>query len=119
MNRLLALALVVAGVVAIAVPTAHALSTPMTEPVNIVVTCGTTATLINPGSAFTSRSMCIQNESATIVRLGGNAVTGSVGLSIGSGAAAGQVWCGDMRRMYCAVASGTVDVQVLAGIGGG
>ncbi len=119
MNRLLALALVVAGVVAIAVPTAHALSTPMTEPVNVVVTCGTSATLINPGSAFSSRSMCIQNESATVVRLGGSAVTGSVGLSIGSGAAAGTVWCGDMRRMYCAVASGTVDVQVLAGIGGG
>lgn len=119
MNRLFSLALVVAGVVAIAIPAAHALSTPMTEPVNIVVTCGTTATIINPGGLFSSRSMCIQNESATVVRLGGSAVTGSTGLSIGSGAAAGTVWCGDMRRMYCAVTAGTVDVQVLAGLGGG
>lgn len=118
MNRIAAIALVVAGVIALSIPTAHALSTPMTEPVNIVVSCGTSATLINPGSAFSSRSMCIQNDSATVVKLGGSAVTGSTGISISSGSKQ-DTWCGDMRRMYCAVAAGSVDVQVLAGIGGG
>ena len=118
MNRIIAIALALAGVIALSIPAAHALSTPMTEPVNIVVTCGTTATIINPGSAFSSRSMCIQNDSATAVHLGGSAVTGTTGLTISSGGKS-DTWCGDMRRMYCAVAAGSVDVQVLAGIGGG
>lgn len=118
MNRIVAIALAIAGVIALSIPAAHALSTPMTEPVNIVVTCGTTATIINPGSAFSSRSMCIQNDSATAVHLGGSAVTGTTGLTISSGGKS-DTWCGDMRRMYCAVAAGSVDVQVLAGIGGG
>lgn len=98
--------------VGIAPPVARALSNPIAELQNSSVTCGATATLIAPAG---TSSMCIENTSATCVNLGGSGVTTTTGLAVGSGCAGGQVFCADVKRMYCAAAAGTVAVDVISG----
>lgn len=98
--------------VGIAPPVARALSNPIAELQNSSVTCAATATLIAPAGAS---SMCIENTSATCVNLGGSGVTTTTGLAVGSGCAGGQVFCADVKRMYCVAATGTVAVDVISG----
>jgi len=98
--------------VGLAPPIAHALSNPVVELQNTSVSCTGTATLIAPSGAST---MCIENTSATCVQIGGSGVTSSTSLAIGSGCSGGQVFCADVKRMYCAAASGTIAVDVVYG----
>lgn len=98
--------------VGLAPPVARALSNPIAELQNSSVTCTGTATLIAPSGAS---SMCIENTSATCVNLGGSGVTTTTGLAIGSGCAGGQVFCADVKRMYCAAAAGSIAVDVVFG----
>lgn len=93
-------------------PVVHALSNPVAELQNTSVSCTGSATLIAPSGAST---MCIENTSATCVQIGGSGVTSSTSLAIGSGCSGGQVFCADVKRMYCAAASGTVSVDVVYG----
>lgn len=98
--------------VGLAPPMARALSNPVAELQNSSVTCGTSATLVAPSGAST---MCIENTSATCVNLGGSGVTTTTGLAVGSGCSGGQVFCADVKRMYCIAAAGTVAVDVVFG----
>ena len=93
-------------------PVARALSNPISELQNTSVSCGATATLIAPSGAST---MCIENTSATCVQIGGSGVTTTTSLAVGNGCSGGQVFCADVKRMYCAAASGTVSVDVVYG----
>jgi hypothetical protein len=109
------LVILVVALVAIAggPPVAQALSTPLGELKNTAVSCGSTGDpeIINPGGT----SMCIQNSSATCVRIGGSGVTTATGLSIGDGCPGGKVYCADAKVAYCEAESSTVDVQVVYG----
>lgn len=98
--------------VGLAPPVARALSNPIAELQNTSVTCGATATLIAPSGAS---SMCIENTSATCVQLGGSGITTATGLAVGSGCSGGQVFCADVKRMFCAASAGTVAVDVVFG----
>lgn len=98
--------------VGLAPPVARALSNPIAEFQNTSVTCAATATLIAPSGAS---SMCIENTSATCVNLGGSGVTTTTGLAVGNGCAGGQVFCADVKRMFCAASTGTVAVDVVFG----
>ena len=100
---------------ALSAPKVLSLANPIRDLRNVAVSCGSTADpeVIQPtGSAS---SMCIQNSSATCVRIGGSAVTTATGLSIGSGCPGGQVFCADMTRAWCEAESSSVDVQVIYG----
>lgn len=98
--------------VGIAPPIAHALSNPIAELQNTSVSCGATATAIAPSGAS---SMCIENVSTTCVQVGGPGITSTTGLAVGSGCSAGQVFCADVKRMFCAASAGTVSVDVMYG----
>lgn len=107
--------LIIAGIlflVGLAPPVARALSNPVAELQNTSVSCGSSATLIAPSGAST---MCIENTSATCVNIGGSGVTTTTGLAVGSGCSGGQVFCADVKRMFCAASSGTVSVDVVFG----
>ena len=107
--------LVVAAIlffIGLAPPVARALSNSIAELQNSSVTCGATATLIAPSGAS---SMCIENTSATCVQLGGSGITTTTGLAVGSGCSGGQVFCADVKRMYCAASAGSVAVDVVSG----
>lgn len=91
----------------------RALANPVRVLRNAAVVCGATAT---PVAAATGASaVCVQNTSATVATIGGSTVTPTTGLAIGSGAAAGQVFCGDIAQMWCSSAAGAVTVQVIYG----
>lgn len=98
--------------VGIAPPVARALSNPLSELQNASVSCGATATAIAPSGAS---SICVENTSATCVQIGGSGITTTTGLAIGSGCAGGQVFCADVKRMFCAASAGTVSVDVIFG----
>lgn len=107
--------LVVAAVlflVGLAPPVARALSNPISELQNTSVTCTGTATLIAPSG---TSSLCIENTSATCVQIGGSGVTTTTGLAVGSGCSGGQVFCADVKRLYCAATAGSVAVDVVYG----
>lgn len=110
MKKILAILSVVA--VIIVAGTSMGLSTPVAQLKNKQVACSTTAAQIGPDTAEPNFSaLCVQNTSATCVRVGGAGVTSSTGVAVGNGCAAGQVFCADARRAYCAAASSvTVDV---------
>ncbi len=102
-------------------PTARALSTPMLElRAAASVTCpstGTTPIEIAPANA---RSICVSNTSTTCVRLGNKdggtgEPTTSLGMQVGSGCAAGMVYCADVQNMGCMAESATVLVGVVYG----
>lgn len=98
--------------VGIAPPVARALSNPLSELQNTSVSCGATATAIAPSGAS---SICVENTSATCVQIGGSGITTTTGLAVGSGCAGGQVFCADVKRMFCAASAGTVSVDVVFG----
>jgi len=112
-----ALILAIAAVMlaAVAAPRVVALANPIRDLRNVAVSCGSTGDpeIIQPtGSAS---SMCIQNSSATCVRIGGSAVTTATGLSIGDACPGGKVFCADMTRAWCEAESSTIEVQVIYG----
>ena len=98
--------------VGLAPPVARALSNPLSELQNTSVSCGATATAIAPSGAS---SICVENTSATCVQIGGSGITTTTGLAVGSGCAGGQVFCADVKRMFCAASAGTVSVDVVFG----
>ena len=100
---------------ALSAPKVLSLAMPIRDLKNVAVSCGSTGDpeIISPSTSVSS--MCIQNSSATCVRIGGNAVTTATGLSIGDGCPGGKVFCADMARAWCEAESSTVDVQVIYG----
>jgi hypothetical protein len=116
MNRS-TLILVIAGavLVGLSAPRVVALAMPIRDLKNAAVSCGSTGDpeVIQPSTSVSS--MCIQNSSATCVRIGGSGVTTATGLSIGDGCPGGKVFCADMTRAWCEAESSSVDVQVIYG----
>jgi hypothetical protein len=116
MSRNVVILIVAAAVLAaLSAPRVVALANPIRDLRNVAVVCGATGDpeVISPtGSAS---SMCIQNSSATCVRLGGEAVTTATGLSIGDGCPGGKVFCADMTRAWCESEAGDITVQVIYG----
>lgn len=100
---------------ALSAPKVLSLAMPIRDLKNVAVSCGSTDApeVISPSPS--PSSMCIQNSSATCVRIGGSGVTTTTGLSIGDGCPGGKVFCGDMARAWCEAESSTVDVQVIYG----
>lgn len=110
---------VVVLVVAIAAPVAVALS-PAMSMLNspAVVSCGTTPTKIELNNVQAARSLCVQNDQAVDVFIGGPDVTTSTGWRLPSAStAAPQNFCADVQTMWCVVASSSSNVRVLAGNG--
>lgn len=100
---------------ALSAPKVLGLANPIRDLKNVAVVCGATGDpeVISPtGSAS---SMCIQNSSATCVRIGGSGVTTATGLSIGDACPGGKVFCADMTRAWCESEAGDVTVQVIYG----
>ena len=96
-------------------PAAKALSNPIRDLKNVEVSCTeTTPVLIAPTGG--ASSMCIQNENAGQVRIGGSGVTASNGLQISATGHSGKVFCADMTRAWCISESGTVVVDVVYGV---
>ena len=119
MKKHLPIIAVVALVVAIAAPVAVALS-PAMSMLNspAVVSCGTTATKIELANPQPARSLCVQNDQAVDVFIGGPDVTTSTGWRLPSAStSAPQNFCADVQTMWCVVASSTSNVRVLAGNG--
>ena len=116
MSRNVVIFIVAAAVLAaLSAPRVVALANPIRDLRNVEVECNATGDpeVISPtGSAS---SMCIQNSSATCVRLGGSAVTTATGLSIGDGCPGGKVFCADMTRAWCESEAGDITVQVIYG----
>lgn len=109
----------VVALVAIAAPVAVALS-PAMSMLNsrAVVSCGTTPTKIELDNVQPARSLCVQNDQAVDVFIGGPTVTTSTGWRLPSATtAAPQNFCADVQTMYCIVASSTSPLRVLAGNG--
>lgn len=107
------LAVVIAAPVAVALSPAMAL---LNSPA--VVSCGTTATKIELPVATPARSLCVQNDQAVDVFIGGPDVTTSTGWRLPSAStAAPQNFCADVQTMWCIVASSTSPLRVLAGNG--
>jgi|GEM_PF-6624472 len=100
---------------ALSAPKVLSLANPIRDLKNVAVSCGSTGDPEIIAPTGTPASMCIQNSSATCVRIGGNGVTTATGLSIGDGCPAGKVFCADMTRAWCEAESSTVDVQVIYG----
>ncbi len=106
-------------VVAIAAPVAVALS-PAMSMLNspAVVSCGTSPTKIELPVTSPARSLCVQNDQAVDVFIGGSDVTTSTGWRLPSAStSAPQNFCADVQTMWCVVASSTSNVRVLAGNG--
>lgn len=105
------------AVVGLVVSDAEALSNPMPELTDSpVVSCGTSPTLIAP-SLTAVGSICVQNEGAVAVYLGGKSVTTSTGLVIPAGSAGDpETLCFDAQRTYCIVAAASQNVRVGYGL---
>lgn len=119
MNRAILLSAVVGAVLALSLSRGvSALSMPMPELTDSpVVSCGTSPTVIAPNTAQAVGSICLQNESAVAIYVGGKTVTTSTGLIIPAGAADDpSTLCFDASRTYCIVASGSEDVRVGYGL---
>ena len=99
------------SVIMLTAPRAEALGVPVRDMKNVQIVCGATATLIAPTGGMSSG--CIQNNSATVARIGGSAVSPTVGFAIST--ATTTSWCGDVTRMWCASAAGAVTAEVIYG----
>jgi hypothetical protein len=100
---------------ALSAPKVLSLANPIRDLKNTAVVCGATGDPEVIAPTGSPASMCVQNSSATCVRIGGDGVTTSTGLSIGDGCPAGKVFCADMNRAWCESESGDVTVQVIYG----
>ena len=100
-------------------PAARALSPAMSILASISpVSCGTTATLVALPAGTPARSICIQNQEAVDVYVGGPTVTTANGFILPAGSAAAPTeFCFDAQSGYCVVAAATSPVRVLAGTG--
>lgn len=106
--------LFVVGLVALLLVTAPrvvALAMPVRDMKNVQIVCGATATLIAPTGGMSSG--CFQNNSATVARIGGSAVSPTVGYAIST--ATTTSWCGDVTRMWCSSAAGAVTAEIIYG----
>ena len=110
----LALVLVIGGP-----PAARALSPAMSTLESIAaVSCGTTATKVALPTASPARSICIQNQAAVDVYVGGSTVTTDNGFILPAGSTALPTeFCFDAQTGWCVVAAATSPVRVLAGTG--
>ena len=118
MSRYLALAVVVIALVCVA-PIAVAFNSPMGALASgAVVACGTSPTIVNPGGASSVRSICIQNENAVAIYVGGSDVTTTTGQIIPAGTLADpKTFCFDAHHAWCTVAAATSNARVTYGIG--
>ena len=83
-----------------------------------VVACGTSPTIVNPGGASSVRSICIQNENAVAIYVGGSDVTTTTGQIIPAGTLADpKTFCFDAHHAWCTVAAATSNARVTYGIG--
>lgn len=114
MNR--NLIITIAGAIAVAAlsaPQVIALANPVRDLRDSTVTCGASATLIQPTGGMSS--VFIQNTSSTCIRIGGVGVTTSTGLQVGDGCAAGKVIAMDATRGWCAAESSSVEATLVYG----
>jgi len=117
MNRLtFVLVVILVGLAAVGV---QALSPAMSTLESISpVSCGTTPTKIALPTSSPARSICVQNQAAVDVFVGGSTVTTTNGFLLPSASTtAPQTFCFDAQTGWCRVASGTSPVRVLAGTG--
>lgn len=113
-DKVILFCVVAALALAIGQPIAHALGTPLSDLQDTTVSCNATGDpeVIAPSGAS---SICVENTSATCVQIGGNAVSTTTGVAIGSGCAGGTIFCADAKRMWCEATAGTVSVDVIFG----
>lgn len=119
MKKHLPIVAVIALFVALAAPVAVALS-PAMSTLNSIdpVSCGTSPTKIALDTATPARSICVQNDQAVDVFLGGSDVTTTNGLRLPSASTAAPLtFCLDVQTLWCTVASSTSPVRVGAGTG--
>lgn len=109
----------IALLVAIVAPAAVALSPAMgIMNSTAVVSCATTATQISLPVTNPARSICVQNDQAVDVFIGGSDVTTATGLRLPSAStAAPQNFCADVQTLWCVVAASTSPLRVIAGSG--
>lgn len=95
-------------------PVARALSTPLGALADTTIACDATGDpeAIAPSGAS---SICVENTSATCVQIGGSTVSTTTGIAIGSGCSGGQVFCADVKRLWCESTAGSVNVDVVYG----
>jgi len=83
-----------------------------------VVACGTSPTIVNPGGTLAVRSVCIQNENAVAIYVGGPDVTTTTGQIIPAGSLTDpKTFCFDAHHAWCTVAAATANARVTYGIG--
>jgi hypothetical protein len=119
MKKHLPIIAVVALVVALAAPVAVALS-PAMSMLNSIdpVSCGTTPTKIALDPSTPARSICVQNDQAVDVFVGGPTVSTANGHRLPSAStSAPSNFCFDAQTGWCIVASSTSPVRVTAGNG--
>jgi len=119
MNPRIGITVFAIALVALAVPAAVAFQSPMPELKSAaVVSCGTSATIINPGAVGESvQSICVQSAASNAVYIGGKTVTTSTGFILPpASATAPAELCFDAQRAYCIVAAATENVRVTYGL---
>lgn len=118
MKRLILVAVVVV-LVGLAAVGASALSPAMATLASISpVSCATTATKIALPVATPARSLCVQNQAAVDVYVGGSDVTTANGFLLPSASVTAPTsFCFDGQTAWCVVASSTSPVRVVAGTG--
>ena len=119
MKKHLPVIAVVALFVALAAPVAVALSPAMSTLNSIApVECATTPTKIALPTTSPARSICVQNDKAVDVYVGGSDVTTANGILLPSASkAAPSTFCADVQTMWCVVGAATSPVRVGAGTG--
>jgi len=81
-----------------------------------VVACSTTPTIINPGGTNSTRSICVQNETAVAIYVGGSDVTTSTGQIIPAGSLTDpKTFCFDAHHAWCTVAAASQNARVTFG----
>ncbi len=119
MNARVLLTIAALTLAALAAPIATAFQNPMPELKSAaVVSCGTSATIINPGAVGESvQSICVQSAASNAVYVGGKDVTTSTGFILPAASASAPVeLCFDAQRAYCVVAAATENVRVVYGL---
>ena len=104
-------------IAAVAAGGAVAFNTPMPAlQSSAVVACGTSPTIINPGGTNSTRSICVQNETAVAIYVGGSDVTTSTGQIVPAGSLTDpKTFCFDAHHAWCTVAAATANARVTYG----
>lgn len=100
-------------------PVARALGPAMSTLESIAaVSCATTPTKIALPTTSPARSICVQNQAAVDVYVGGSTVTTSNGFLLPAGSTTAPTsFCFDGQTGWCVVSASTSPVRVLAGTG--